>query len=1018
MVKKTDIEKLFEIVPSMVCVARTDGYFKYLNPEWEKVLGYSQEELLSRPIFDFIHPDDHEPTQREIDRQIKGEMTLNFKNRYRCKDGSYKVLEWRATAAEGNRLYAVAKDITESKNKEEALRKSQKMLARTEHIANIGSWEWEVSTDTVLWSEELFRIFQIDPDGNAPSWAEHPKLYHPEDFKELRQALETALESGKSYELVLRALRKDGKIRICKVKGFPEIGKNGDVVRLFGFLQDITDIRQTEKELQKSRERYRRIFENLQDVYYEVDAGGTILEVSPSIENISQYTREILIGKSLYDIYTDPKERDEFIRIVLDKGKVNDFEISLKDMDDSQRLCSITALLVRDSQGLPINIIGSMRDISKRKQAENALKDSEERFRLAFHTSPDSINLNRLEDGVYIDINDGFTKILGYTREDAIGKSSLFLNIWKNPEDRKRLVDGLMKTGYVENMEAPFVGKDGKIRYGLMSARITKISGENIIISITRDITERKRSEDAFESQNTLLSMIMETSPVGITTVDVEGSITYANYRAEQILGIEKNTITTRKYDSPEWRHTDINGEPLQDEKQPFNIVKTTGKPAYNIQHGITWPDGRSVILSINASPMKDKEGQFAGMVATFEDITERKQAEAEREKLQAQLIQAQKMESVGRLAGGVAHDFNNMLSIILGNTEMAMEGITPDDPLHDNLSEIFSAALRSADITRQLLAFARKQTIAPKVLDLNRTIKSMLKMLRRLIGEDIDLLWLPEKKVWPVRMDPSQLDQILANLCVNARDAIAGVGKITIETGTAIFDSAYCSEHPGFVPGDFVLLVVSDDGCGMDEEILSKLFEPFFTTKDADKGTGLGLATVYGIVKQNDGFINVYSEPDQGTTFRVYLPRYLPEAESPEKKISDKLTMVGTETILLVEDEPSILKMTKMMLERTGYMVLAAGTPGEAIALAREHAGEIHLLMTDVVMPEMNGRDLAKNLFSLYPNLKRLFMSGYTANVIAHHGVLDEGVNFIQKPFSKEQLGVKVREVLDDGTA
>lgn len=415
---------------------------------------------------------------------------------------------------------------------------------------------------------------------------------------------------------------------------------------------------------------------------------------------------------------------------------------------------------------------------------------------------------------------------------------------------------------------------------------------------------------------------------------------------------------------------------------------------------------------------MKDKEGQFAGMVATFEDITERKQAEAEREKLQAQLIQAQKMESVGRLAGGVAHDFNNMLSIILGNTEMAMEGITPDDPLHDNLSEIFSAALRSADITRQLLAFARKQTIAPKVLDLNRTIKSMLKMLRRLIGEDIDLLWLPEKKVWPVRMDPSQLDQILANLCVNARDAIAGVGKITIETGTAIFDSAYCSEHPGFVPGDFVLLVVSDDGCGMDEEILSKLFEPFFTTKDADKGTGLGLATVYGIVKQNDGFINVYSEPDQGTTFRVYLPRYLPEAESPEKKISDKLTMVGTETILLVEDEPSILKMTKMMLERTGYMVLAAGTPGEAIALAREHAGEIHLLMTDVVMPEMNGRDLAKNLFSLYPNLKRLFMSGYTANVIAHHGVLDEGVNFIQKPFSKEQLGVKVREVLDDGTA
>ena len=376
---------------------------------------------------------------------------------------------------------------------------------------------------------------------------------------------------------------------------------------------------------------------------------------------------------------------------------------------------------------------------------------------------------------------------------------------------------------------------------------------------------------------------------------------------------------------------------------------------------------------------------------------------------------QAQKMESVGRLAGGVAHDFNNMLSIILGNTEMAMEGMAPDDRMHDNLSEIFSAARRSADITRQLLAFARKQTIAPKVLDLNRTIKSTLKMLQRLIGEDIDLAWLPDKKVWPVRMDPSQLDQILANLCVNARDAISDVGKITIETGTVTFDSAYCAEHPGFIPGEFILLAVSDDGCGMDQETQANLFEPFFTTKGVDKGTGLGLATVYGIVKQNDGFINVYSEPDQGTTFRIYLPRYLAETESLEKKTSDKINLDGTETILLVEDEPSILKMTRVMLERTGYKVLAAGTPGEAMALAREHAGEIHLLMTDVVMPEMNGRDLAKNLLSLYPDLKRLFMSGYTANVIAHHGVLDEGVQFIQKPFSKQDLAIKIREVMGE---
>ena len=271
-----------------------------------------------------------------------------------------------------------------------------------------------------------------------------------------------------------------------------------------------------------------------------------------------------------------------------------------------------------------------------------------------------------------------------------------------------------------------------------------------------------------------------------------------------------------------------------------------------------------------------------------------------------------------------------------------------------------------------------------------------------------------PGANLWPVKIDPSQIDQILANLCVNARDAIAGVGKVTIETTNIAFDEGYCADHAGFVPGEYVLLAVSDNGCGMDKETLAKLFEPFFTTKEMGKGTGLGLATVYGIVKQNNGFINVYSEPDQGTTFKIYLPRLRGKAEEMRTEGAAGPAMRGQETILLVEDEPAMLELTRTLLEMQGYTVLAASTPGEAIRLAREHAGEIHLLITDVVMPEMNGRDLAKNLLSLYPNLKRLFMSGYTANVIAHHGVLDEGVHFIQKPFSRKDLAAKVREALD----
>ena len=371
-------------------------------------------------------------------------------------------------------------------------------------------------------------------------------------------------------------------------------------------------------------------------------------------------------------------------------------------------------------------------------------------------------------------------------------------------------------------------------------------------------------------------------------------------------------------------------------------------------------------------------------------------------------------MESIGRLAGGVAHDFNNMLGVIIGNTDIALTEVDSNLPLYKRLHDIRKAAERSAALAYQLLAFARKQTIAPKVLDLNEIVAGMIKMLRVMIGERIDLDWLPADGLWPARIDPSQVEQILANLCVNARDAISDIGKIIIETKNMTFDDAYCSYHPEFSPGDFVMLAVSDNGSGMDKKTLDKIFEPFFTTKEMGRGTGLGLAMVYGIVKQNAGFINVYSEPGMGTTIKLYLPRQTAKIDwVPQQGQSDHIA-IGHETILLVEDEPIILRMAGQMLERFGYRVVAVSKPGEAVSAAKEHKGKIHLLITDVIMPEMNGPALAKNVSSFFPGIKCLFMSGYTANVIAHHGVLDKGVNFIQKPFSMQALVSKVREVLD----
>lgn len=487
---------------------------------------------------------------------------------------------------------------------------------------------------------------------------------------------------------------------------------------------------------------------------------------------------------------------------------------------------------------------------------------------------------------------------------------------------------------------------------------------------------------------------------------DAQGTLILISPSGARLLGYNSTEEMIGKPNASFWKHSEKRSEML-------GILKRDGV-VRDYEVVLVRKDGIPVPVSTTSTYYHDKDGNILGIEGIFRDITERKRAEEEKAQLESQLNQSLKMESVGQLAGGVAHDFNNMLGVILGHAELAQHLIDQSQPVYKNLEEIRKAAQRSADITRQLLAFARKQTVAPKVLDLNETVEGMLKMLRRLIGEDINLAWLPGAGLWQVKMDPSQIDQILANLCVNARDAISGVGRISVETANCAFDQEYCNDHVEFMAGEFVRISIGDTGCGMDKETLNHIFEPFFTTKKIGEGTGLGLATVYGAIKQNNGFINAYSEPGQGTTFTIYLPRYTgtPEKSWTGEEVAPVLR--GTETILLVEDEPTILEVTAMMLQSLGYSVLQAGTPGEAIRLAEEFVGEIHLLATDVVMPEMNGRNLAKLILKKQPMMKCLFMSGYTADIITHHGVLDEGVNFLQKPFSQKELADKVREVLE----
>ena len=642
------------------------------------------------------------------------------------------------------------------------------------------------------------------------------------------------------------------------------------------------------------------------------------------------------------------------------------------------------------------------------KEGRERIRQSEENYRHLFENAQEGILIAQGEKILFV--NPALVEILGYPKEMIT--SSPFTT-FVHPDDREKVLDRHLRGPGGEsaptNYEFRIVTAEGAEKWLQIKSKMIQWDGVPSSLIFVDNITDRKRAEDELRASESRFRHYFELPLIGFAITSPGKGWIEANDKLCEILGYRREELYRLTWADLTPR------EDLAEEEAVYGRILKGEAESHTLEKRYLRKDGTVIQAMVSSICVRKPDGAADYFVALVQDITDRRRAEEEREMLQAQLAQAQKMESVGRLAGGVAHDFNNMLGVILGHAELAMRGVDRSHPVFDRLQQIHKAAERSADLTRQLLAFARKQTVAPRVLDLNETVEGMLKMLRRLIGEDIDLVWLPGKNLKPVWVDPSQIDQILANLCVNARDAIGDRGKVTIETGNVVFDEAGCSGHAGCVPGDYVMLAVSDDGCGIDREILDRLFDPFFTTKGVGEGTGMGLATVYGIVKQNEGCIDVRSETGRGSTFRIYLPRSQGKAERLREDESTETTAPGHETILLVEDEAAVLDMCRIMLESLGYRVLSAATPGEAMRIAREYAGEIHLLMTDVVMPEMNGRDLARNILTLYPNVKRLFMSGYTADVIAHRGILDEGVHLIQKPFDMRTLAARLRGAMGD---
>ncbi|MGM0417930.1 MAG: PAS domain S-box protein [Thermodesulfobacteriota bacterium] len=734
------------------------------------------------------------------------------------------------------------------------------------------------------------------------------------------------------------------------------------------------------------------------DAIFITDKNGNYLYVNQSACDLLGYTAQELTKLNVSDVIHKDNAKEELKKFdnILEKGKLFT-EINITKKNGKKLTADLNATL------LPNDLVyGSCRDITEKKLYEETLKKNAAMFTKMVANIGDVIVIID-KNGINRYKSPNVERLFGWKPEELVGKST-----WENihPEDieyTKIFFNELIEhPGDKGSLECRYKCKDGSYKWiQFTGANLFHDPDINGILGNYHDITKRKEAEKSLKESETRFKALHNGSFGGITIHD-KGIIIDCNKGLTEITGYSMSELTG------------MDGLLLIAEKSKKKVMDNilSGYEKAYEAFGLR-KNGEEYPLRLEARNIPYKGKQVRSV--EFRDITEQKEAEKEKQKLQEQLNQSQKIESIGRLAGGIAHDFNNMLSIIIGNAEIVIDETEEKSHLKDFMNEILKASERSADLTRQLLAFARKQTVAPKVLNLNKTVEGMLKMLSRLIGEDIDLKFIPDENIRPVKIDPSQVDQILANLCVNSRDSIKkDTGKITIETKNMIIDESYCTNNPEAKPGNYVMVSVADNGSGMNKETMTNIFEPFYTTKEMGAGTGLGLATVYGIIKQNQGFINVYSEPEKGTVFKMYLPEFADSFDEIKTTSSTSEIEKGSETILVAEDEGAILNMTAVLLENIGYTVIKACSGTEAIKLAKSFSGKINLIITDVVMPDMNGKKLSEKIKKIYPEINTLFMSGYTANVIAHHGVLEKNINFINKPFSKTDLSSKIREILD----
>ncbi len=1057
---------IFENATEGLFQSSPEGRLLTANPEFARILGYASPEEAIHSITDvsrqlYANPKDRLEAAR---RQTESRVLVGFEMEALRKDGEkiWVNVNRRAVYSEaGEVLFFEGSfvNITERKRAEQLQAQlNAKIREQGERIDTIvGSVPGIVFES---WSDPSTRESRTDFVSDyietmlgytVSEWLATPgfwlKVVHPDDRQRVKREADSQFRGGSKGEFEFRWLGKDKRIVWVRAHTIIIRDEQGKSIGVRGVVTDITAGKQAEKALRESEERYRELVENADDLIYEHDLKGNYTACNRTGKNLTGYTLEETLKLSLLDTVA-PEYLDrakEMLRRKLTGEKVTAYELLVITKDGRRVPVEVNTRLVL-KEGVPVGVQGIARDITERKRVEEiqARRETHALFRadisaaLAVSRASLKETLASCAQTMVHHLGAAFARIWTLNHDKQVLELQASAGLYTHLDGPQALVPmGSFKIGKIALERTPHITNDvlndervsdkkwarteGMIAFaGYPLAVDDRVVGVMAMFSreeladdtldalasvadLISQAIERKRAEEALGESEERYRLLFESNPQPMWVYDLE---TLA------FLAVNQSAVIDYGYSLTEFLSMTIKDiRPPGDWPALHGAVAAVSKgPSKDGAWRHLKKDGSLIDVEITAHPLVF-DGRRAELILA-NDITERKRLEAALMASEAQLRQSQKLEAIGQLAGGVAHDFNNLLTVIGGYSSILLNKLPPESPHRSNVEEIKKAGDRAGALTRQLLAFSRKQILQPKILDLNVAVADMEKMVRRLIGEDINMLIIATPTLGKVKADPGQIEQVLINLIVNARDAMPQGGKLTVQTSNVILSTEHAERHE-IEPGRYVMLAVSDNGCGMDQEIQNRIFDPFFTTKDSGKGTGLGLATVYGIVKQSGGNIWVYSESGKGSTFKIYLPRVDEIAEEEEESISQPLPK-GTETVLMVEDEDQVRAILQHILEEQGYHVIAAANGLEALSFSEDPERDIQLVITDVVMPNMSGRELAERLLEVRPNLPVLFMSGYTDDAIVHHGLLDEKLNFIQKPFDPAGVARKVREVLD----